>query len=668
VVVNEIRYNSPGTPDVEFVEIVNVGTTPVDLTGWYLLDDDDAHDRCPLSGILSPGAYLVAPGRVDLFQAAYPGAPNVSPVGCEGAVAGDGFSLGNTSDTVRLFDAGDDLVDSVTYADGPPWPPGPDGDGPSLELTHPALANDTAENWLTSAAPQGTPGAENSVFVADPAPVVVSLARDPGLPAAGDAVTITAEVTDDRPGVFVELWLDDGSGFVPLPLLDDGIGVDGATGDDEFSATISARPAGTLLRYYVEAVDSSAQTVRYPAGAPAEYEAYTAGYTPPWLRLHEIVASNQNGLPDNAGDRDDWVEIYNAGARPVSLAGMFLSNDPADTRLSPLPATLLDPGESTVVWCDAEPFQGAFHMTFPLPREGGEVRLYDTVDHGNVAIAGYAFGPQEVDQAYGYFPDDGDAAEYLTTPTPFEANETTTLVADVCINEFLARSSIPAAPDWIELYNRGTVAVDISGWHLSDSLGTPTKYTFAPGTVLGPGAYLTVDSLEMGFNLAGDGSEVVLLSLPGGEAGRDFAAYDEQFTDVSRGRFPDGSANWHLFAPSTRAQPNVCDPAIPPFPPVSDILFETPAVLVWGAVDGARAYDVLAGDLGALHLQGPPAGAACAVNNVPLTEARIDGTPAAGEGRFFLVRAVNATCRFGTWDSDADSAEPRDAALEDVCP
>ncbi|MBL9127402.1 MAG: CotH kinase family protein, partial [Verrucomicrobiales bacterium] len=46
-------------------------------------------------------------------------------------------------------------------------------------------------------------------------------------------------------------------------------------------------------------------------------------------------------------------------------------------------------------------------------------------------------------------------------------------------------------PDWIELLNPGTSAVDLAGWSLSDDAGKPRKWTFASGR-LDPGGFRVV--------------------------------------------------------------------------------------------------------------------------------------------------------------------------------
>src|SRR6185503_7157109 len=43
--------------------------------------------------------------------------------------------------------------------------------------------------------------------------------------------------------------------------------------------------------------------------------------------INEIMTSNTRTVLDENGDTSDWIELYNAGAAPVSLAGYGLSDD-----------------------------------------------------------------------------------------------------------------------------------------------------------------------------------------------------------------------------------------------------------------------------------------------------------------------------------------------------
>jgi len=51
--------------------------------------------------------------------------------------AGTGFSLGNSGDSVRVFDDVGVVQDFTAYDDLAPWPTAANGTGPSLELVYP---------------------------------------------------------------------------------------------------------------------------------------------------------------------------------------------------------------------------------------------------------------------------------------------------------------------------------------------------------------------------------------------------------------------------------------------------------------------------------------------------------------------------------------------------
>ena len=91
--------------DDEWIELVNGGTTPADLTPFFVTDGDTV-PRFRFSGTLAPGAVLLVTGAmaVDWERA------TAHPV--------FGLSLGNTGDTVMLWKiSGTDtsLVESYTY-------------------------------------------------------------------------------------------------------------------------------------------------------------------------------------------------------------------------------------------------------------------------------------------------------------------------------------------------------------------------------------------------------------------------------------------------------------------------------------------------------------------------------------------------------------------------
>ncbi len=385
VVINEIMYNSSFAPDVEYVELTNTGPAVVNLGDWYLLDSDLSHPKCYLTGTLAAGQYLVVAADVTIFAAQFPGVSNLNPLGFD--PSGAGFGLGNTSDTVNLFDDDDLLVDTVTYQDRGDWPTSADGTGPSLELVNPFLDNSLPSSWDPSVPVGGTPGVLNSAYAANAAPICRDGQRDPDLPTAADAVTITVTALDAEALAGVALWVSTGAAYAATPMADDGLHGDGAAADGVFGATIHAQALGTLVKYYAEATDAVGQTDTWPATAPADYRAYTVGYIPPRLVVNEIVASNVAGPVDEMGEHEDWIEIHNPGIAAVDLGGMYLTDDFGNRNKWEIPAGQTIPaGGYLLFWADEQTEQGPRHAAVKLSAGGEEVAICGARDLGNTRI------------------------------------------------------------------------------------------------------------------------------------------------------------------------------------------------------------------------------------------------------------------------------------------
>ena len=162
MVINEINYNSSLGFDLEdWVELHNYSDSSINIGNWKLKDDDDDNIfTIPENTILSAGDYIVLCENAIAFSSAFTILfPEVTNY------IGDlGFGLKIEGDQVRLFDSNGSPIDSVKYDDIAPWPTGPDGTWPTLELIHPSRDNTLGENW-DSSTESGTPGAENSVYV-----------------------------------------------------------------------------------------------------------------------------------------------------------------------------------------------------------------------------------------------------------------------------------------------------------------------------------------------------------------------------------------------------------------------------------------------------------------------------------------------------------------------
>jgi hypothetical protein len=140
VVINEFHYDPDvATEKVEFIELYNNSPASVDLSGWRI---DEAVDYTfPSGATIAAGGYAVITQNATDFQAKF----GFAPFG-QWEI---GDKLANEGETIALRDAGGQLVDTVTYKLGFPWPTTGDY-GSSLELINPNLDNDLAGNWRSS--------------------------------------------------------------------------------------------------------------------------------------------------------------------------------------------------------------------------------------------------------------------------------------------------------------------------------------------------------------------------------------------------------------------------------------------------------------------------------------------------------------------------------------
>lgn len=127
---------------------------------------------------------------------------------------------------------------------------------------------------------------------------------------------------------------------------------------------------------------------------------------------------------------------------------------------------------------------------------------------------------------------------------------------DLVINEFMASNDTAVSDadgefdDWIELYNKGTNDIDLSGYFLSDNAENRTKYSLPSETILAADEYLIVwadedddqDGLHANFKLSKSG-ETILLSNSDTLL-IDQISYTDQITDRTMARKPNGTGEF----------------------------------------------------------------------------------------------------------------------------
>jgi hypothetical protein len=156
--ITELHYHPADHPgvadpnDLEFIELVNTGTSPVSLAGVQIAQFA-AQPFTFGSGInLAAGQRIVVARNPVVFQFVYGTGINLAPTGYAGA------NLSNGGERITLIGPFGETLQDFTYHDSAPWPTSPDGAGHSLEIIDPLGDPTNPINWRASTAPGGSPG------------------------------------------------------------------------------------------------------------------------------------------------------------------------------------------------------------------------------------------------------------------------------------------------------------------------------------------------------------------------------------------------------------------------------------------------------------------------------------------------------------------------------
>ncbi len=218
--------------------------------------------------------------------------------------------------------------------------------------------------------------------------------------------------------------------FTRIAMYDDGLHDDGATGDGVYGEAIPAFAAGTYVRFYIEAAgNNTAKTVSYdPPGA--EHNVYTYLITPALASvsdvvINELMASNTTAVPDNFGEFDDWIELYNKSGNSVDLTNFHLTDNPLNLTKWKIPAgTVMPPNTYLIVWADEDSSQGPFHANFKLSSLGEQVWLINTA--GQIADS-ISWGQQITDMAFARVPN--GTGNFLIQQHTYAANNNLSSIA-----------------------------------------------------------------------------------------------------------------------------------------------------------------------------------------------------------------------------------------------
>ena len=282
------------------------------------------------------------------------------------------------------------------------------------------------------------------------------------------------------------------------------------------------------------------------------------------LSINEVMPSNKASLADG-NLFPDWVELYNYGAEPQSLAGLCLC---CDGERWPLPDETLEAGGYLLIFCDGSG-SDARHASFTIEKDGASLSLETAA--GSV-IERFDSPAAEADHSYYR---DGEGQTVSTAfPTPGYDNSREGYIArqaafasgalqihEVMVyNEwYLAQGG--SCPDWDELKNVSDDAVELGGYYLSDSGSDRTRFAL-PSCTLQPGeifvVYCTGDETTAGgsfapFALSAQQDQLYLSAADGSLS--DYVSLHDVPYQGSIGRL-DGENGFFYFDVPTPAQAN----------------------------------------------------------------------------------------------------------------
>ncbi|MFZ5980995.1 MAG: CotH kinase family protein, partial [Candidatus Zixiibacteriota bacterium] len=387
----------------DWVELYNATDSAVALNGYYLSDAAAEPTKWTFPDTsIAPYSFLLIWADEDVEQ--------------EGLHAG--FKLSASGEDIVLSQPDLTVVDVVTFGEQ------------TTDVSY-GRYPDGEDYWESFAVP--TPEAANIRSTNTP-PEFAWTVYLPTQVTPADAVLVLTRVSDESGLLTVNLHYDTGAGYVTVSMNDDGAHEDSLAGDNVYGVTLPAMPVGTGMDFFVLATDDSLQMTFDPPDTSAATYHYDIVYSALPLYINELMADNTTTIidPDGSGGYPDWFELYNAGDSTIDLSGMYLTDDPAEPTMWPIPTGItIGAGEYLLFWADDDVEQGLTHTNFKLSKDGESVGLYNTDASGNEVIDLITFGGQLTDVSYGRYPDGAVYWTAMTAPTPGSSNVVSCCVGTV---------------------------------------------------------------------------------------------------------------------------------------------------------------------------------------------------------------------------------------------
>jgi hypothetical protein len=311
------------------------------------------------------------------------------------------------------------------------------------------------------------------------------------------------------------------------------------------------------------------------------------------LEIQSIIDSDVQADPNKFYTYNDFLNnIHNpVGGGPQSIVGitqlmdarvnylnslpLFQYIEPEITNITHTPTTV---SANSEVWLNAEVSNAnivKLAYRFLQTNKFEKVDMYDDGNHNDGTAGDGVYGTLisvgSTDVQYYIYTENNDAVKFSPERAEYEFYSIE-VTGDLVINEFMAdNDTVVPDPsgeydDWIEFYNNSNNTISLNGYFLSDESGDLTQWAF-PDTSIGPNEYLIVwaddddgqPGLHANFKLSASGEEIVLVAPDTTIV--DEVTFGAQITDLSTGRYPNGTGSFVLMNPTFSAEntPGITD-------------------------------------------------------------------------------------------------------------
>ncbi len=138
--------------------------------------------------------------------------------------------------------------------------------------------------------------------------------------------------------------------------------------------------------------------------------------------INELAAGGTPHI-DEGGDREDWIELYNANNFDVDLSGLYLTDDYGDLDKSIIPAGVIIPANGFLTFfADSDEEDGDLHTNFNLRSKGEQVALAMQLSSGLVILDSISFDDAPFMSSFGRDTDASNNWVLFGAPTPDASN------------------------------------------------------------------------------------------------------------------------------------------------------------------------------------------------------------------------------------------------------